>query len=270
MRKRMTLLSLVAALVVIAAAPGATSAAETAKLHVTFDPNHLGKSTTVHFSIKLGATQGDVPSPVVNISIALPAGMGLGTTDLGEETCSPHVLLEQGVQGCPTNSRMGLGRAVVGLPVGSELVENEATITVFMAQPIHETTSMMFYAATDTPVVEEEIFMSQLLPTTGRFGARLNTVLPIIEPWPEAADTALLRLDSTLGPSGLTYYTRVHGKRVGYRPKGMDVPERCPRGGFPFAATFTFKGGATLTTTTNVPCSQSGKHSRHHNPKGRT
>jgi hypothetical protein len=262
MPKPRTVASIAVALVAIATG-GSARAAETAKLHVWFTPNELGKSTTVHFSIRLSAASGETPMPVENINIALPAGMGLGTTNLGEDTCNPTRLLNVGLDGCSPNSRMGHGKAVVGLPVGPELIENEAEITVFMAQPVHETTTMMFYAATHEPVIEEEIFMSQLLPTTGRFGAQLNTVLPIIEPWPEASDTAILRMESTLGPAGLTYYTRAHGKRVGYTPTGMDVPETCPHGGFPFAATFTFKGGLALTTTTSVPCPPSHKK-RHH------
>ncbi len=254
-RRPLVLLIIAAALLGLLALPVVAGATEQAKLHVSFQPDHLGKSTTIHFDIALTTRPGEIPTPITDISIALPVGMGLGTTDLGEDTCNPTQLIERSLLGCSPNSQMGHGKAIVGLPVGGQVIENEAEITIFMAKPEHETTSMMFYADTHYPVAEEEIFMSQLLPQSkGPFGASLNTVLPIIEPWPEASDTAILRLESTLGPSGLTYYEWAHGKEVGYTPTGMDVPETCPRHGFPFAATFTFKSGASISTATTVPC----------------
>ena len=35
----------------------------------------------------------------------------------------------------------------------------------------------------------------------------------------------------------------LHGRLVAFRPRGVSVPERCPREGFPFAADFTFIDG---------------------------
>jgi hypothetical protein len=65
---------------------------------------------------------------------------------------------------------------------------------------------------------------------------------------------SIVSVQTTIGPSHLTYYKHVHGRRVAFRPRGVSVPERCPHGGFPFAAEFTFQDGSTATGVTTVPC----------------
>jgi len=61
----------------------------------------------------------------------------------------------------------------------------------------------------------------------------------------------------TLGPLGLTYYEDIHGKRVGYKPRGILLPRRCPRGGFAFSASFAFLDGSHTAALTSVPCLRS-------------
>jgi hypothetical protein len=65
---------------------------------------------------------------------------------------------------------------------------------------------------------------------------------------------SIISVQSTIGPSHLTYYKHVHGKLVGYRPKGVSLPLKCPHGGFPFAAEFTFLDGSQVPATSTVPC----------------
>jgi hypothetical protein len=57
----------------------------------------------------------------------------------------------------------------------------------------------------------------------------------------------------TLG-GRLTYYERVHGRNIAYHPAGIGLPRSCPRGGFPFAATFRFLDGRHAGAQTRVPC----------------
>lgn len=49
-------------------------------------------------------------------------------------------------------------------------------------------------------------------------------------------DVSIVSVQTTIGPRHLTYYRRLHGRRVAFHPRGVSVPERCPRGGLPFAA----------------------------------
>ena len=50
------------------------------------------------------------------------------------------------------------------------------------------------------------------------------------------------------------YYTHAHGTTVAFHPQGVSVPLRCPRGGFPFSASFTFLDGTSAEAKSTVPC----------------
>jgi hypothetical protein len=93
-----------------------------------------------------------------------------------------------------------------------------------------------------------------VLPDTGRFGSQLATTIPLVTSVPGGPDVSILSVTSTIGPSHLTYYRHVHGRLVPFHPRGVSVPERCPRGGFPFAAEFSFQDASRTVATTSVPC----------------
>ncbi len=61
-------------------------------------------------------------------------------------------------------------------------------------------------------------------------------------------------MTTTIGPMNVTYYRQFRGKSTPYHPRGVRLPRRCPRGGFPFAANFTFQDGAHTVARTTVPC----------------
>lgn len=65
-----------------------------------------------------------------------------------------------------------------------------------------------------------------------------------------------------IGPLGVTYYARIHGKFVPYQPSGIILPARCPRRGFPFAITFKFADGSGTTSGARVPCPQHPRRAR--------
>lgn len=234
--------------------PTIARAAEQVKLKASFTPDRLGASTTIHFSFTIASTTGGVPSPVSDVQIDLPAGMGLGTTNLGEAICNPAKLMSVGPEGCSPNSKMGLGNASVEMLVGTQHLRFYAFVTVYMGIPRKQHTTMLIYAETRTPVAGQFLFPSELLPTTGIYGAELHAALPLIPTWPDGPPVAMVHMETTLGPSHLTYYTQRHGKLVPYTPEGMAVPERCPRGGFPFRAIYHFDDGSTTSATVRVPC----------------
>ena len=64
----------------------------------------------------------------------------------------------------------------------------------------------------------------------------------------------MVRLSTTLGPAHLTYYELVRGRYLPYHPKGIVLPRVCPRGGFRFAAHFTFEDGEHAQARTTVAC----------------
>src|SRR5579871_4577473 len=192
--------------------PSTADASQRVKLKASFSPDRLGASTTIHFGFNIISTTDGVPSPVTDVQIDLPAGMGLGTTDLGEETCNPEALFTFGPDGCSPNSRMGLGNAMVEIPVGPEPPKIYAGVTVYMGVPQKQHTTMLIYAETRTPVAGQFLFPSELLPTSGGYGAELHTAMPLIPTWPAGPPAVIVHMETTLGPSHLTYYTHKHGK----------------------------------------------------------
>ncbi len=229
-------------------------AAPAVKLKVGFSPDKPGSSTTVSVGFTIQTQAGVVPPPLTEVEFQLPAGMGLGTTDLGERICTATVLELQGVSGCPSNSYMGLGEALVEVPFGPEILHESVKLAILMAPAIEEHTTVLFLAYGVTPVAAEIIFHGELLDATGPYGAVLHALIPLTPTLPGAPDAAVVRMRSTLGPKGVTYYKTSKGERIPFHPSGMVIPKMCPPGGYPFAATFTFLDGSTASATSAVPC----------------
>lgn len=233
---------------------GSVVAAPKIKLKVGFSPDKPGASTTVSIGFTIQTQGGIVPPALTEVEFKLPAGMGLGTTDLGERVCTTRILELKGVSGCPANSYMGLGEALVEVPFGPEIISEHVNLAILMAPAREEHTTVLFLAYGLTPVSAEIIFHGELLNADGRYGGELHALIPLTPTLPGAPDAAVVRMTTTLGPKGVTYYKTKKGRRVPYRPSGMVIPRVCPHGGYPFAVTFTFVDGSTASTTTSVPC----------------
>jgi hypothetical protein len=236
--------------------PETARASQHVTLQTKFIPDKLGKATTIEFGFRVNSvTPGQVPSPVTEVNLDLPAGMGLATSTLGLAQCTPSILLEQGPSGCPANSRVGTGTARAELPGEGEILTETAVVQALLGPPVNETEQVLFYAEANTPVSAQLVFPGLVLPApSARYSGRLDTAIPLIPTWADGPDIAVTSFSSTLGPLGLTYYRHVHDKIVPFKPKGIAVPTKCPRGGFPFRADFTFLDGTHASTTSTVPC----------------
>lgn len=235
--------------------PTTVEASQQVTLQTGFTPDKLDTPTTIEFGFHVHSTTPEhVPSPVTDVSLDLPAGMGLATSTLGLAECSPTTLLEQGPNGCPANAQVGIGTAHAEMAGEGEILTETATIHAFLGPPADENEQVLFYAEGTMPVAAQLLFPSQILPATGIYSGRLDTTIPLIPTWANGPDIAVTSFNSTIGPRGLTYYRHTHGEIVPFHPKGITVPEHCPHNGFPFAATFTFLDNTHATTTSTVPC----------------
>lgn len=185
----------------------------------------------------------------------MPEDMGLATTTLGQANCYPHPLVENGLAGCSENARLGFGDAVSVVPLRSHPIYARASLTVLMGPPHVNQVQILFYTETLTPVFAAFVFPGALREDVSPFGDRIDTTIPLVEPWPEGPDIALTSFESTIGPLHLTYHRQVSGKWIAYKPHGLLIPQRCPHGGYPFAAVLTFMDGTQTTATASVPCS---------------
>lgn len=237
---------------------------EQATLSASFTPDRLGASTTIGFGIHVLTTEGQAPPPMTAIDLHMPAGMNFTTTTLGLAICQPQELLTSGIHGCPANSRLGMGSALVEVPFGTGSGHEIPEIQAVMGPPSKGNMVVLFYANGQTPVFAQLVFAGEVLPAGGMFGSQLNTIVPPVPSVPEGPDVSIVNVSATIGPEHLTYYKHKHGKLVSFHPVGISVPESCPEGGFPFTAELSFQDGSHTAASATVPCPKHVVHHHHH------
>jgi hypothetical protein len=234
--------------------PAIARASETAQLVVNFSPYKLGKATTIDIHVTIAGSNGGVPGPVTSFDTRMPPDLELVGSTLGLAVCQPAALLASGLEGCSPNARLGTGSAQVEVPFGPEIVSEAATVEALMGPPVGENVGVLLYAEGQTPVFAQSVFPGVLLVGSGPLGQSLDTTVPVTPTLPGAPDASVTSMQLSIGPNHLTYYKKVHGKTVGYRPTGVSLPKRCPRGGFLFLTELTFQDGTFLKVPSRVPC----------------
>jgi hypothetical protein len=234
--------------------PARASTAPTVQLSAAFTPERLGAGTTVHLGFRIVAAAGEGPVPVTGIELHYPAGLGLGTSELGLQTCLPAVLEQGGPAACPTNSLMGRGGATVEVPFRTDSVRERARVTLVSGPVQNGHLGLMFFADGDFPVLAALVFPGLVTPSQAPWGGVLAAQLPLVPSVPNGPDVALTEMQTTIGPRGIVYTERVHGRTIHFRPAGVLLPATCPRAGFPFAIRVSFQDGASASGSTAVPC----------------
>jgi hypothetical protein len=227
-----------------------------ARLTVSFSSERLGAGTTVHLGFRIATPAGRAPTPLSEVEVLYPAELGIGTSSLGLENCSLSRLEADGLAGCPANSLMGYGSALVDVPFESGPVLEHARLTLVSGPVQDGHLGLLFLASGEYPVLAEFIFPGFVLPVGAPFGGALDTKLPPIPSVPGGPDAAVIEMDTTIGPSNITYHERVHGRIVSFHPQGVLLPQSCPRGGFPFVVHLIFQDGTEADASTVVPCSR--------------
>jgi hypothetical protein len=229
-------------------------ATQSVTLGASFTPYRLGVPTTIDLNLQVQAPAGQIPSALTEVEVRYPQNLGFALSGLGLSVCSAPMIEATGAGGCPANSIMGRGSALAELRFGPQLVTENASISIARAPDQEGHIALLLYASGPSPVNTQILSPAQLLPAGPPFGGRLNMQLPIVPSVPGAPDVAIVSLRVTLGPRGLTYYEQAEGSTLAFTPKGILLPTACPRGGFPFAATFSFLDGSHSHAHTAVPC----------------
>jgi hypothetical protein len=222
------------------------SATQTARLSAKFAPERLGAPTSMSIAFQILASTG-IPSPLTGVQLRYPANVGLATSGLGTATCEPATLELDGPAGCPRDSIMGSGEAVARFRVGPEVFTEGASLGI-VAGPSQEGLLGLLVSATGISPVATRIIMSSVL----RAG-EIALAVPLVPSLPEGEDVSVVAVRATLGGK-LLYSEHARGRQVSYRPRGISLPRRCPRGGFPFSARFTFLDGTQAEARTAVAC----------------
>lgn len=231
----------------------ASAARPTVHLSATLTPEQLGRPTTIGLSLAITGPGGRTPPPLKRIDLRYPE-VGIALSGLGTEICAAAALEAKGPSGCPPDSVMGHGSALGEIPFGPELIREGATVTIARAEDRGGQIALLVDAEGISPVKANVVLPALLEEARPPYGGRLGIAVPPIASLPEAPNVSIGSLSATLGPRGLTYYQRKGGEAVPYRPKGILLPDRCPRGGFPFAATLAFYGGARVKAHAVVRC----------------
>jgi hypothetical protein len=234
-------------------------AAQKAVLTASFRPEKLDAPTTTSLGFRISSIPPDGQSPLRSVSVELPSEMGIATSGLGLENCDVSRLEALGPRGCPADALMGRGTATAEIPIGGEVVSENARIELFSAPVKSGRLALLVYADAESPVFAQLVFPATVQPASSPYSEGIETDVPLVPTVPDGPYVAVTRFQMSLGTTrrGLgrfVYHRWQHGKRVSYVPSGLRLPSTCPRGGFPFEAHFAFEDGTTADAHTIVGC----------------
>ena len=235
-------------------APACAFAVPSVTLHAGFNPERLGKSTTVNLRIRVAPGAEPIPPPLTEAEVRYPAGLDPQLSGLGIEACTVATLETAGVGACPPDSVMGEGQAIAEFLIAHRVVRELAQITAVRTTEQEGHLTMLMYVYDETAVSAQLILTGRLLPAGGPFAGLLDIQVPLLKSLPGTPDVSVAEIQLGLGPETLTYSETIAGKLVHYIPEGIALPKRCPPGGFPFAVTLGFANGAHAQAGTAVPC----------------
>lgn len=229
------------------ALPAGADAVQTATMSAKFTPEKLGSPTAISLGVDIAGAGETLPSALTGIDFHYPSGLALATSTLGLSACNQARLEAEGPPACPVNSRMGGGHAIVEFPLGPETRSETAQIAIFAGPSADGRLHMLIFAMGEEPVYGQIVMSAVLLSGDLRF------TVPLVPSLPGSPDVAVVQLRVTIGGK-LTYYERAAGRTIAFRPRGIGLPRRCPRGGFRFAASFSFLDGSRVPAKTVVAC----------------
>jgi hypothetical protein len=213
-----------------------------ATIAASFQPNRLGAIGALTVTIDLaGGALGD-PPPLRRSVLRLPAGLGVEIPHL--RSCTPERLRLLGARGCPAQSRLGVGRALVRAPLGSQLLEESISLWVFLGPLRNLQPTFEMLAQGYTPFDERVVLSGTVLPDNPPYGEDLALSVPAIPTLPLEPEASIAWMSLTIGAA----------RRSAHESNTTIEPTRCPPGGFPFAAELAYADGSDQDVSTAAPC----------------
>jgi hypothetical protein len=242
--------ALAAALAVLAVAGWATSAgagtataATMATIHGSFLPDRLGARTALTVAMRFSGGEEGIPSPLRGMVLRLPAGLVLDLR--GVTRCAP-ARLRRGVRGCPRSALVGRGRAVLEVKAGSQTIPEESVISILRGPDRRGGPTLQIFGQGETPLYQSATSTALVQRDAPPFGLKLAVSVPRIPTITFEPDASFTALSLTLG--GLGRSPRAHAAGT------LREPRRCPSGGFPLAASFSFADGSRAQAAARIPC----------------
>lgn len=248
------------ALLALACLPATAAADQPVRLSAGFGSGaRLGGQAALYFGLQIDERR--LSTPATEIRLFAPAGIDIG--GLGLATCRipPAALLDVlfpsfPVARCPPNAVIGRGTATAALLFDPEVapIRGDASITLYSSVAQADRPGLLVLAQTTNPVSTQMAYAGRLNPASRPFGLELALQIRAPADPPFGAAIALTRMRVTIGGDDLVYTRPAAGKREYYRPGGVGLPSRCPRGGLRFRAELRFADDSRRAAGTRVPC----------------
>jgi hypothetical protein len=244
---RATVAVLVVCAIALPACTALTAPARAAETSATIVPSlspaRLGARAGLTFAIDFAGGELGVPAPVQRAVLKFPAGLSLDIPEL--RSCGAARLETQGASGCPVQARIGSGHAITKAYLGTQLTIENVSLWAFLGPLRNLQATVEILGEGYSPFGEQMVLSANALATDrAPYGEGLELSIPPISTVPSGSNVSIVTFSLEIGTS---------------RPRGADantvlVPSRCPAGGFPFAAEFTYAGGVTGSALATVPC----------------
>ncbi|MCW3067487.1 MAG: hypothetical protein JWL67_112 [Solirubrobacterales bacterium] len=234
------------ALAICSAAPAHAAGGDlAASVHPSFLPDALGARTAFTFAFRLQVAEEGVPPPLRRMVVHLPAGLGVNLD--GVPACGVGRLRRSGPRGCPPRSLIGRGHATLEVHAGSQAIPEQALAWALRIPDRGGRPALALFTRGTTPLQQQAISTATLSPDGPPYGLKITVAIPAIRTVVYEPDASITSFSLTLGAVGTT--PRAHAAAG-----AVTVPRRCPAGGFPFAADFSFADYTTSRATARVPC----------------
>jgi hypothetical protein len=239
-----TLVGALLAALAICATPAAIARAEaSATITPSLSPDRLSAKGALTITIRYSGGESGVPSPVRRSVLRFPLGLGVEIPHL--RSCPIARLRARGARGCPAQSLLGRGHALAKAQAGSQIISEDISLWLLLG-PFHNLQpTFEILAQGYTPFDERVVLTGTVLPDNPPYGEDLVMSVPPILTIPLEPDASIVTMSLTVG---------VSKPRHPRTANTVVVPARCPPGGFPFAADFTYADGSAGSALAAVSC----------------
>jgi hypothetical protein len=222
---------------------GAAKAQTSETITPSLSPDRLHAKGALTLTIHYTGGEFGVPAPVRRSLLKLPAGLGLDIPAL--RSCSSSRLRTSGASGCPTQSKIGTGHALVESRAGSQLITENVALWIFLGPLQNFQPTFEVLGEGVTPLQKRVVLGGIVIPDHAPYGEELQMSIPAIPTLPLEPDASIATMTLTVG-------TRT--QRLTRGANTVVVPGSCPVGGFPFAAESTYADGSTGSALATALC----------------
>jgi hypothetical protein len=252
MRSGNRMLSMSAALCLCCALAQPASAASRLTVHVSASPDKLGAPTNIAASATVSAEGQSLPAPVRTVTVYLPAGLSIDTH--GMRPCVATRLLAVGPGACPRTSRIGFGAGRGGLELAKQVIPGPFKLDLFLGPSEGGRLTLLIYASGSSPSLEQFVVTAREVAAGPPYGRAFTADLPLVPTLPGAPEGSIESVSLTFGAANAAYFQTLHGRRRLVHVRGIVLPKRCPRGGFPYKVVTMLADGSSPSSAGAIPC----------------